>query len=105
MIAKTYILCCAGDGALLPAARAALKQIHDCGFLVNDLHPKNVVIRLHEDQVHECFVDFNHSCLVSPSAAQRKYEMASLHMALKGPAPVSQKQTLLGGNTLEGVSV
>ena len=105
MIAKTYISCCAGDGALLPAAKAALNQIHDCGVLVNDLHPKNVVIRLHDNQVHVFFVDFSHSCLVSPSAAQRKYEMASLHMVLSGPAPVSRKQTLLDRNTLKGVSV
>ena len=67
MIAKTYISCCAGDGALLPAAKAALNQIHDCGVLVNDLHPKNVVIRLHENQVHVFFVDFSQGrrgCLV-----------------------------------------
>lgn len=89
----------------MPAARAALKRIHDCGVLVNDLHPKNLVIRLHENQVHVFFVDFSHSFLVSPSAAQREYEMASLRMALSGAALVSQKQTVLGGNTPKGVAV
>jgi tRNA A-37 threonylcarbamoyl transferase component Bud32 len=79
---------CAGDGALLTVAGAALQQIHDCGVLVNDLHPKNVVIRQDENQVHVFFVDFSHSRLESPSAAQREHEMASLHMALSGLSPV-----------------
>jgi len=68
-------------------ARAALQQIHDCGVVVNDLHPKNVVITQDEDQVHVFFVDFSHSRLVSPTAAQREDEMASLHTALSDLLP------------------
>lgn len=36
--------CDAGDMALLPLAKAALKKVHRCSIMVNDLHPDNIVL-------------------------------------------------------------
>ena len=34
----------AGDTRIMPYAEEALRQVHDCQILVNDLHASNVII-------------------------------------------------------------
>jgi len=70
--------CFAGDVALLPLAKAALQKVHRCGVLVNDLHPKNMVVKQDDNTVQVFFVDFSHARLTRPSIAQCQDEMDSL---------------------------
>lgn len=63
------ICCDAGDIALLPLAEEALKKVHRCNIMVNDLHPNNIVLVAGGNMARAFFVDFSHSTL-SPSLAQ-----------------------------------
>ena len=70
-------VCFAGDVALLPLAKASLQNLHSCGVLVNDLHPKHVV-KLDDSTVQVFFNDFSHARLTRPSIAQCEDEVDSL---------------------------
>ncbi|DBA99129.1 TPA: hypothetical protein ACH3X1_014261 [Trebouxia sp. C0004] len=61
-----------GDIALLPLAEEALRKVHRCSIMVNDLHPENIVL-----VANVFFVDFSHST-PSPSLAQCREELCSL---------------------------
>ena len=68
----------AGDMALLPLAEEALRKVHRCSILVNDLHPDNNVLVADGNKARvPFFVDFSHSTL-SPSLAQCEGELCSL---------------------------
>lgn len=67
----------AGDTALLPSAEEALRNVHRCSILVNDLHPNNIVLVADGNKARAFFVDFSHSTL-SPSLAQCEEELCSL---------------------------
>ena len=69
----------AGDTRTLPYAEEALRQVHGCQILVNDLHASNVVIvpESSEFQVQVFFVDFSLSQTM-PSKAQCQEELQAL---------------------------
>jgi len=62
---------------LLPLAEEALRKVHRCRILVNDLHPDNVVLVADGNMARVFFVDFSHSTPL-PSLAQREEELCSL---------------------------
>ena len=64
--------------ALLPLAEEALRKVHMCSILVNDLHPDNIVLIANGNTAKVFFVDFSHST-PSPSVAQCEEELRSLH--------------------------
>lgn len=70
----------AGDAHLWPYAEEALKQVHGCQVLVNDLHRSNVVVvpesKGCRGQVF--FVDFSQSQMTLPSLDQCQYELRVL---------------------------
>jgi tRNA A-37 threonylcarbamoyl transferase component Bud32 len=69
----------AGDTRLLPYAEEALRQVHGCQILVNDLHASNVIIvpDSSKSRVHVFFVDFSLSQTM-PSKAQCQDEFQAL---------------------------
>ncbi len=70
--------CCdAGDIALLPLAEEALRKVHRCSILVNDLHPDNVVLVADGNMARVFFIDFSHSTPL-PTLAQCAEELCSL---------------------------
>ena len=64
--------------ALLPLAEEALRRVHGCDIMVNDLHPDNIVLVADGNMARVFFVDFSHS-IPSPSLAQCEEEICSLH--------------------------
>lgn len=78
------VKCCvhhgAGDTAWLPPAEEALRKVHGCDILVNDLHPDNIVLATADDMPRVYFIDFSHSVSL-PSLAQCEQEIRSLHAA------------------------
>ena len=68
----------AGDTALLPLAEDALRKVHGCNILVNDLHPDNIVLATVDNMPRVYFIDFSHSVAL-PSLAQCEQEIRSLH--------------------------
>ena len=69
----------AGDARILPYAEEALRQVHACQILVNDLHASNIVIvpESSKFQVQVSFVDFSLSQTL-PSKAQCQDELQAL---------------------------
>ncbi len=69
----------AGDTQILPYAEEALRQVHGCQILVNDLHASNVVIvpESSKSRVQVFFVDFSLSQTM-PSKAQCQDEFQAL---------------------------
>ncbi len=63
--------------ALLPLAEEALRNVHKCNIMVNDLHPDNVVFLAEGTTTKVFFVDFSHS-IPSPSLAQFEEDMCDL---------------------------
>ncbi len=72
-----YTCCAAGDTALLPLAEEALRKVHACNILVNDLHPNNIVLTGQRNRMGVLFVDFSHSDS-APTLAQLEKEICSL---------------------------
>ncbi|DBA83609.1 TPA: hypothetical protein ACH3X1_006177 [Trebouxia sp. C0004] len=66
-----------GDIAFLPLAEEALRKVHRCSIMVNDLHPENIVLVANGNLPRVFFVDFSHST-PSPSLAQCGEELCSL---------------------------
>lgn len=62
---------------LLPLAEEALRQVHKCDIMVNDLHPDNVVLVADGTMTKVFFVEFSHS-IPSPSLAQFEEDMYNL---------------------------
>ena len=69
--------CDAGDIALLPLAEEALRKVHRCSIMVNDVHPDNIVLVVDGNMTRVFFADFSHST-PSPSLAQCGEELCSL---------------------------
>lgn len=68
----------AGDTALLPLAEDALRKVHGCNILVNDLHRDNIMLATADNMPRVFFIDFSHSVSL-PSLAQCEQEICSLH--------------------------
>ena len=69
----------AGDTHMLPYAEEALRQVHGCGILLNDLRSSNIVVVPDSNQlrVQVFFVDFS-SSQPGPSLAQCEDELQVL---------------------------
>ncbi len=63
--------------ALLPLAEEALRRVHKCDIMVNDLQPGNVVLVADGTVTRVFFVDFSHS-IPSPSLAHFEEDLCSL---------------------------
>ena len=63
---------------MLPLAEEALRKVHRCSIIVNDLHPDNIVLVADGNMARVFFVNFSHST-PSPSLAQCEEELFSLH--------------------------
>ena len=74
----------AGDAQLLPYAEEALRQVHGCQILINDLHNKNIVIvpDSSKSQAQVFFVDFSLSQAM-PSMAQCQDELQAIKTLFK----------------------
>lgn len=72
----------AGDAHLWPYAEEALKQVHGCQVLVNDLHRSNVVVvpESKDRRGQVFFVDFSQSQVTLPSLDERQYELQVLKL-------------------------
>ena len=68
----------AGDTAFLPLAEEALRKVHGCTILVNDLHPGNIMLATIDAMPRVFFIDFSHS-VSAPSLAQCEQEIRRLH--------------------------
>jgi len=66
---------------LLPLAEEALRKVHLCSILVNDLHPDNVVLVADGNMASVFFVDFSYS-IPSPTLAQCAEELCSLRAVI-----------------------
>ncbi len=64
--------------ALLPLAEGALRQVHKCNIMVNDLYPDNVVLLVDGTTTKVFFVDFSHA-IPSPSLAHLIEDICTLH--------------------------
>lgn len=73
-----------GDAQLLPYAEEALRQVHGCQILINDLHNKNIVIvpDSSKSQAQVFFVDFSLSQAM-PSMAQCQDELQAIKTLFK----------------------
>ena len=64
-------------GTNLLLAEEALRKVHRCSILVNDLHPDNVVLVADGNMARVFFIDFSHSTPL-PTLAQCAEELCSL---------------------------
>ena len=68
--------CDAGDIALLPLAEEALRKVHRCSIMVNDVHPDNIVLVVDDNMTRVFFADFSHSITKSCSVWRRAVQLA-----------------------------
>ncbi len=74
----------AGDTQILPYAEEALRQVHGCQILMNDLHASNIVVvpESTKSRVQDFFVDFSLS-QTRPSKAQCQDKVKALAALFK----------------------